>query len=158
MSLRGGGAAAHTELRRLSGATKSTIYIRNSVVSRNSAIHKVYHTSPCPSSLPEPRHPSLNVWVGSITTCVSPMWIGLQTSIRHHMAWRKKEGRTAQHITATFSIPNECAAICHAHSQRMQPSMFHHATIILLHANDPSAGSPTETLLRLLLPLSDKVH
>ena len=26
------------------------------------------------------------------------------------------------------------------------------------HANDPSAGSPTETLLRLLLPLSDKVY
>ena len=26
------------------------------------------------------------------------------------------------------------------------------------HANDPSAGSPTETLLRLLLPLSDKAH
>ena len=24
--------------------------------------------------------------------------------------------------------------------------------------NDPSAGSPTETLLRLLLPLDDKVH
>ena len=30
----------------------------------------------------------------------------------------------------------------------------------MLHyrANDPSAGSPTETLLRLLLPLSDKVY
>ena len=27
-----------------------------------------------------------------------------------------------------------------------------------MYANDPSAGSPTETLLRLLLPLSDKVH
>ena len=27
-----------------------------------------------------------------------------------------------------------------------------------MHANDPSAGSPTETLLRLLLPLSVKVH
>ena len=26
------------------------------------------------------------------------------------------------------------------------------------HANDPSTGSPTETLLRLLLPLSDKAH
>ena len=25
-------------------------------------------------------------------------------------------------------------------------------------ANDPSAGSPTETLLRLLLPLDDKVR
>ena len=24
--------------------------------------------------------------------------------------------------------------------------------------NDPSAGSPTETLLRLLFPLSDKVY
>ena len=24
--------------------------------------------------------------------------------------------------------------------------------------NDPSAGSPTETLLRLLLPLSDKIY
>ena len=28
----------------------------------------------------------------------------------------------------------------------------------LNRVNDPSAGSPTETLLRLLLPLSDKVH
>ena len=27
-----------------------------------------------------------------------------------------------------------------------------------LPKTDPSAGSPTETLLRLLLPLSDKVH
>jgi hypothetical protein len=27
-----------------------------------------------------------------------------------------------------------------------------------VRVNDPSAGSPTETLLRLLLPLSDKVH
>ena len=28
----------------------------------------------------------------------------------------------------------------------------------LFCVNDPSAGSPTETLLRLLLPLDDKVH
>ena len=28
----------------------------------------------------------------------------------------------------------------------------------LNRVNDPSAGSPTETLLRLLLPLSNKVH
>jgi hypothetical protein len=27
-----------------------------------------------------------------------------------------------------------------------------------VYTNDPSAGSPTETLLRLLLPLSDKVY
>ena len=30
--------------------------------------------------------------------------------------------------------------------------------IRIQHANDPSTGSPTETLLRLLLPLSDKAH
>ena len=30
--------------------------------------------------------------------------------------------------------------------------------IWMIRVNDPSAGSPTETLLRLLLPLSDKVH
>ena len=29
---------------------------------------------------------------------------------------------------------------------------------LIIRANDPSAGSPTETLLRLLLPLSDKVY
>ena len=29
---------------------------------------------------------------------------------------------------------------------------------IYMRANDPSAGSPTETLLRLLLPLSDVIH
>ena len=33
-----------------------------------------------------------------------------------------------------------------------------HMGLIGTCANDPSAGSPTETLLRLLLPLSDKVH
>ena len=27
-----------------------------------------------------------------------------------------------------------------------------------IRANDPSAGSPTETLVRLLLPLSERVH
>ena len=29
---------------------------------------------------------------------------------------------------------------------------------MIIGVNDPSAGSPTETLLRLLLPLSDKVY
>ena len=39
-------------------------------------------------------------------------------------------------------------------SSRIQPG----SRQVLDSANDPSAGSPTETLLRLLLPLSDKVH
>ena len=41
----------------------------------------------------------------------------------------------------------------HASSRIQQGSRFE-----LDSANDPSTGSPTETLLRLLLPLSDKVH
>ena len=49
------------------------------------------------------------------------------------------------------------------HHRVAQPSPPSHSqgkfTLIGLDsANDPSAGSPTETLLRLLLPLSDKVH
>ena len=31
-------------------------------------------------------------------------------------------------------------------------------SVVVDRVNDPSAGSPTETLLRLLLPLDDKVH
>ena len=37
-------------------------------------------------------------------------------------------------------------------------SQCHSQLVVWKCANDPSAGSPTETLLRLLLPLSDKVH
>ena len=41
------------------------------------------------------------------------------------------------------------AALCHINGAQQ---------VSTTHTNDPSAGSPTETLLRLLLPLSDKVH
>ena len=44
----------------------------------------------------------------------------------------------------------------HIHTQTLTKTM--HRGIVGTCANDPSAGSPTETLLRLLLPLSDKVH
>ena len=38
------------------------------------------------------------------------------------------------------------------------PPLFHLRLGCKYVDNDPSAGSPTETLLRLLLPLSDKVY
>ena len=41
---------------------------------------------------------------------------------------------------------------------RSEPHRQDAQWFIWMRANDPSAGSPTETLLRLLLPLSDKVH
>jgi hypothetical protein len=33
-----------------------------------------------------------------------------------------------------------------------------HLLLVHFFVNDPSAGSPTETLLRLLLPLGDKLY
>ena len=41
---------------------------------------------------------------------------------------------------------------------RPEPHKRNAQWFVWMRANDPSAGSPTETLLRLLLPLSDKVH
>ena len=49
------------------------------------------------------------------------------------------------------------AAINGAHPKRPSQRFDSHG-LIWIRVNDPSAGSPTETLLRLLLPLSDKVH
>jgi hypothetical protein len=43
----------------------------------------------------------------------------------------------------------------------MDGSKSAHSSIVTTNAagvNDPSAGSPTEALLRLVLPLSDKVY
>ena len=40
---------------------ESAVYVQISIGSRNSAIHNVYHTSLRPSSVFEPRHPSLKV-------------------------------------------------------------------------------------------------
>ena len=41
-------------------------------------------------------------------------------------------------------------------STKTEPQLW--VRILQKCVNDPSAGSPTETLLRLLLPLSDKVY
>ena len=43
-------------------------------------------------------------------------------------------------------------------AHRHQIQARHNTHTPIANTNDPSAGSPTETLLRLLLPLSDKVY
>ena len=43
------------------GYPESVMHVQISIGSRNSAIHNDYHTSLRPSSLLEPRHPSLKV-------------------------------------------------------------------------------------------------
>ena len=45
----------------LQGYPEGAVCVQDSIGSRNSAIHNAYHTSLRPSSLFEPRHPSLKV-------------------------------------------------------------------------------------------------
>ena len=59
-------AQEHKELEALNQACfqaypESAVCVQSPVGSRNSAIYNVYHTSLRPSSLFEPRHPSLKV-------------------------------------------------------------------------------------------------
>ena len=51
-----------------------------------------------------------------------------------------------------------CNPTKHGSCVRAVPHTFACTKCVDAACNDPSAGSPTETLLRLLLPLSDKVH
>jgi hypothetical protein len=97
--------------------------------SRTSARHGAFRNSLRPSQELEPRHPPLQLTVTSPAS-------GLQRS-------SERSATTRAHV---FQISGA------------QGEARHKALAYRLCANDPSAGSPTETLLRLLLPLSDKVH
>ncbi|KAL8231609.1 hypothetical protein R6Q57_001387 [Mikania cordata] len=69
--------------------------------------------------------------------------------INHHQSCVTRQGTriSANHATGT--------------GDQSPPNMQHSTVRLFCYAgfdNDPSAGSPTETLLRLLLPLNDKVQ
>ena len=138
----------------------SAVYVQIPIGSRNSAIHSAYYTSLRPSSLFEPRHPSLKVVV--------------RLGAKHHSrtVHKKKytkleeipgsEGRKGRRSDPTLNSARE---FLHRGINRDTVSIPIQSLTQVgsqwfgwMRANDPSAGSPTETLLRLLLPLSDKVH
>ena len=54
--------------------------------------------------------------------------------------------------------PGEAAVLSAASQPRRVVKQIHGSDCLQGIDNDPSAGSPTETLLRLLLPLNDKVQ
>ena len=54
-------ASNDTEAGILSGVSQKRLHVHKPIGSRNSATHNVYHTSLRPSSVFEPRHPSLKV-------------------------------------------------------------------------------------------------
>ena len=121
----------------------SATCVQHSIGSRNSAIRNAYHTSLRPSSLFEPRHPSLKV-VTSLGSCAIPC---LPAKVCEGVQITRQIGRPAIHT------PNETRFVC---TNQVSHMIIHRVWDFA--CNDPSAGSPTETLLRLLLPLSDKVH
>ena len=130
------------------------MHIQVTIDSRNSAIHNAHHTSLRPSSVFEPRHPSLKVATAHTKGTISPQEYKLEVKVFD------SQGRTQVTSTSpapvapeestkgidTISIPNGSLTL-----------QMHHE-FVRIRANDPSAGSPTETLLRLLLPLSDKIY
>ncbi|KAL0745545.1 hypothetical protein Bca101_101948 [Brassica carinata] len=105
--------------------------------SRDSAIHTKYRISLRSSSMREPRYPLPRVV--------------LDFTLQHYFRTNTVSGLAkADCLVAcslTLFVPGfgEIRKLC-ARSDRD-----------LRYDNDPSAGSPTETLLRLLLPLNDKV-
>ena len=111
--------------------------------SLNSAIHINYRVSLRSSSMREPRDPLLKVlifirkfwfrldFLNKSLVCVPP--VGWHERQSHHHGYRSYKGFLVHSGFKTLREQRVC---------------YH---------NDPSAGSPTETLLRLLLPLNDQV-
>jgi hypothetical protein len=99
--------------------------------SLNSAIHTTYRISLRSSSMPEPRDPLLKVVIINFFQTLIATAKGLNCPIG---------GRTHRGNVSTQKT--------WVRDSRQSPQTL---------GNDPSAGSPTETLLRLLLPLNDRV-
>ena len=109
--------------------------------SLNSAIHITYRISLRSSSMPEPRDPLLKVLTYSVQKTQRGHTIqgfGLPPAGAH--GGPGGAGRGARAARRSNGIGN-----------------VHNGLGVLQLCNDPSAGSPTETLLRLLLPLNDRV-
>ena len=101
--------------------------------SLNSAIHTTYRISLRSSSMPEPRDPLSKVLI----FCLFVLTV---------------TGTTKCFVGSPLA--GEPAEETEKGTQKGKGSI---STGPKPYDNDPSAGSPTETLLRLLLPLNDRV-
>ena len=122
----------------------SAICVQSFDDSLNSAIHITYRISLRSSSLREPRYPLLRVldrFKGRACSRARapPLRRCVETSLLVEMCAARMRRSTAR-----------------ARSARAGPRHSSQG-LVWIHDNDPSAGSPTETLLRLLLPLDDRV-
>ena len=77
--------------------------------------------------------------------------------VQEKLGSRSEAGRQSNSALLPSSFQARASMPKHLHP-RPDPHKRNAQWFVWMRANDPSAGSPTETLLRLLLPLSDKVH
>jgi hypothetical protein len=114
--------------------------------SLNSAIHITYRISLRSSSMPEPRDPLLKVLIHFefLLRAVSKN-VREGTTVKSLVG--SSGGRLVPGLRRTRGVT----------PPRQQFGNVHIGFGSCKLGNDPSAGSPTETLLRLLLPLNDRV-
>ena len=115
--------------------------------SLNSAIHISYRISLRSSSMPEPRDPLLKV----LTDCIqynSDCTLSEQCSCWGLRRARARGAEAPPGGRQAAGPPKQQGTI------DTDGRLGHKGPAL---GNDPSAGSPTETLLRLLLPLNDRV-
>ncbi|KAI3494191.1 hypothetical protein L1887_41409 [Cichorium endivia] len=103
----------------------------------DSSLGQPHHKHGRPISAPMPCVPIKDAWLGA-TRCVTP---------RQACPRPDGFGRNLRSKTRWFT------GFCNSHQVHV-----HGSFCFAGFDNDPSAGSPTETLLRLLLPLNDKVQ
>ena len=135
--------------------------------SRDSAIHTKYRSSLRSSSMREPRYPLPRVVMtnrrlhgiprarrvrGGGSVALLFEFLG---AFRAGVRCAAGEGSAAQRAPARSPASRD--------GRRSRPSPLNFLPVLWSFCwagfdNDPSAGSPTETLLRLLLPLNDKVQ
>ena len=137
-----------------------------SIGSQNTAAQHVHRTLMHPSSSSQPRHPMLKIVWGiahkndklrtpsssyteRCTATLPRAKMRHPACAKHHFLFLR---------TANFRMDAGMGESPCSKEQRTCSRHLFTPNVIRWCANDPSAGSPTETLLRLLLPLSDKVH
>ena len=131
----------------------SAICVQSFDDSLNSAIHITYRISLRSSSLREPRYPLLRVldrFDFASSRVSDDTNITRHTPMRPHTIVHKQKSLV---VDAERSSTDTPARLLYT----MVPNIHISQGLVWIHDNDPSAGSPTETLLRLLLPLNDKV-
>ena len=147
----------------LQGIPRSAICVQNFDDSLSFAIRTTYRISLRSSSLREPRYPLLKVvQVNFFATSIEISCIS-QIQNQSWVHWCKElfipEGKN--NSGKVQSLPPKRQTIHSTSSKVRKLSRVNnqtHQKTYMIFVNDPSAGSPTETLLRLLLPLNDKIY